>query len=189
MVRKLAKSAFFIGLVAVIALSSLPQETLPETDTWDKLNHALAYGLLAVSGGIGFKGWRSLLMVGIGLVVLGAGLELVQSVIPDRDGSITDAVANFVGVAIGSLATGGRPHFCETHSGVRNNRRRAEKPEALEWPESINAIPIRCFPARDAAQEHEVGNLVDRLRCPARNDVACMAARKVRALREGTKTL
>ncbi len=107
MIRKLAKTAFFIGLAAVIALSLLPRETLLETGTWDKLNHALAYGVLAVSGGIGFKGWRSLLMVGLGLVVLGAGLELVQSVTPNRDGNIFDAVANFVGIAIGSVATAG----------------------------------------------------------------------------------
>ncbi len=107
MVRKLAKTAFFIGLVAVIALSLLPQETLPEIGTWDKLTHALAYGVLAVVGGFGFKGWRSLMMVGLGLVVLGAGLELAQSVTPNRDGSITDAVANLVGVAIGSVATVG----------------------------------------------------------------------------------
>ena len=111
MVRRLAKTAFFIGLVAVTTLSLLPQETLPETAAWDKLNHALAYGVLAVLGGFGFKGWRSLLMVGIGLVVLGAGLELVQSVIPDRDGSITDALANFIGVAIGSVATVGTNTF------------------------------------------------------------------------------
>ena len=107
MVRKLAKIVFCIGLVAVIALSLLPQETLPETGTWDKLNHALAYAVLAVAGGLGFKGGRSLLMVGLGLVVLGAGLELAQSVTPNRDGSIYDAVANLVGVAIGSLATVG----------------------------------------------------------------------------------
>ena len=107
MVRKLAISAFFIGLVAVIALSLLPQESLPEIDTWDKLNHAFAYGVLAVAGGLGFKGGRSLLMVGLGLVVLGAGLELAQSFTPNRDGSIYDAVANLVGVAIGSLATVG----------------------------------------------------------------------------------
>jgi VanZ family protein len=107
MVRKLAKSAFFIGFMAVIALSLLPQEILPETGTWDKFNHALAYGVLALSGGLGFKGRRSLLMVGIGLIVLGAGLELAQSVIPDRDGSITDTLANFVGVAMGSVASAG----------------------------------------------------------------------------------
>ena len=30
MARKLARGAFFIGLLAVIAVSLLPQETLPE---------------------------------------------------------------------------------------------------------------------------------------------------------------
>ena len=97
----------------------MPQETLPETDTWDKLNHALAYGVLAALGGIGFKGLRSLLMVGLGLVVLGAGLELVQSVTPNRDGSIYDAVANFVGVAIGSLAMAGTNTFLRDQYGPR----------------------------------------------------------------------
>ncbi len=104
MVRKLAKITFFIGLMAVIALSLLPHESLPKTGMWDKLNHAVAFGVLAVMGGRGFKGWRSLLMVGVGLVALGAGLELAQSVIPDRTGSVYDGLANFVGVAIGSAA-------------------------------------------------------------------------------------
>ena len=107
MVRRLARAVFFIGLVAVIALSLMPQETIPETGLWDKWNHTLAYAILALSGGIGFQGWRSLLMVGIGLVVLGAGLELAQSVTPDRDGSFYDALANLIGVAIGSVATVG----------------------------------------------------------------------------------
>ncbi len=111
MIRKFAKTAFFVGLVAVIALSLLPNETRPETGLWDKWNHTLAYGVLALSGGFGFKGWRSLLMVGVGLVVLGGGLELAQSVIPDRDGSTYDALANFVGVAIGSVATAGTNTF------------------------------------------------------------------------------
>ena len=93
MVRELAKITFFIGLMAVITLSLLPHEALPETGMWDKLKHALAYGVLAVLGGLGFKGWRSLLMVGIGLVVLGANLELAQSVIPDRSSSVYDALA------------------------------------------------------------------------------------------------
>ena len=41
-IRKLAKFAFVIGLVAVIALSLLPQEIVPETGLWDKWNHTLA---------------------------------------------------------------------------------------------------------------------------------------------------
>ena len=111
MISKFAKIAFFIGLITIIALSLLPHETTPETGMWDKLNHALAYGVLAVLGGFGFKGRRSLLMVGIGLVVLGAGLELAQSVIPDRTGSTYDVLANFVGIVIGSVATVGTNAF------------------------------------------------------------------------------
>ena len=111
MVRKLAKITFFVGLIAVIALSLLPHETLPETGMWDKSNHALAYGVLAVLGGLGSKGWGSLIIVGIGLVILGAGLELAQSFIPDRTSSVYDALANFVGVAIGSAATAGANTF------------------------------------------------------------------------------
>ena len=41
MVRTLAKTGFFIGLVAVISLSLLPHESVPETGLWDKWNHAL----------------------------------------------------------------------------------------------------------------------------------------------------
>ena len=70
MVRKLARIAFFVGLVAVVALSLLPQDIVPETGLWDKWNHTLAYAALALSGGVGFKGWRSLLAAAIGLAVL-----------------------------------------------------------------------------------------------------------------------
>ena len=110
-IRKLAKFAFVIGLVAVIALSLLPQEIVPETGLWDKWNQTLAYALLALTGGVGFEGWRSLRVVGIGLVVLGAGLELAQSVIPDRDGGITDALANFIRVVIGSAPAASMGRF------------------------------------------------------------------------------
>ena len=107
MIRKASQIAFSAGVLAVIALSLLPNESLPEIGMWDKLNHALAYGVLAVLGGLGLKGWRSVLMMGIGLVVLGAGLELAQSVIPDRSSSVYDALANFVGVTFGSVAAAG----------------------------------------------------------------------------------
>ena len=46
-----------------------------------------------------------------GLVVLGVGLELAQSVISNRDGSIYDALANFVGVATGFVAMAGTKTF------------------------------------------------------------------------------
>ena len=84
-----------------------------------RLNHALVYGVLAVSGGIGFIGLRSLLMVVLGLVVLGAGLAVAQSVTPGRDGSIQDDLANFVGIALGSLALAAANTFLRDRYGTR----------------------------------------------------------------------
>ena len=58
MFRRTAKFTFAIGVLAVITFSLIPKEALPETGIWDKLLHALAYGGLAVLGGLGFVGWQ-----------------------------------------------------------------------------------------------------------------------------------
>ena len=121
MVRKLSRIALIVGVPAVIALSLLPQEVLPETGTWDKLNHVVAYAALTVAGGLGFKGWRPLLVVGLGLLILGGGLEVAQAVLPSRSASELDALANLVGVLVGSIAASGVNNPYET-------AHRAERP-------------------------------------------------------------
>ncbi len=104
MFGKLPRIAFIVGVPAVIALSLLPQEVLPETGAWDKLNHIVAYAALALASGLGFRGWRSLLVVGMSLLMLGTGLELAQAVLPSRSASAYDALANLVGIAFGTVA-------------------------------------------------------------------------------------
>ncbi len=102
--RKLSQMAFVIGLLAVILLSLAPPEALPDPGTWDKLNHAMAYGALALAGGLGFRGLRSLLFVGIGLLILGIALEITQTVLTSRSASAYDALANLIGISLGSIA-------------------------------------------------------------------------------------
>ena len=106
-IRKLAQAAFLVSLSATIILSLLPREFIHETGKWDKLTHTLAYSVLAILVGIGFSGWRFLLLCGLGLVLLGAGLEVAQTFIPGRTASATDAFANFTGVVLGSLGGAG----------------------------------------------------------------------------------
>ena len=106
-VRKLAQAAFLVSLSATIFLSLLPQEYIQETGKWDKLTHTLAYFVLVVFAGIGFNGLRLLLLCGLGLVLLGAGLEVAQTFIPGRTASATDAFAHFAGVLLGSLGVAG----------------------------------------------------------------------------------
>ena len=75
---------------------------------WDKALHFTAYFGLA---GIAFVAlwatratrWRKVLWPAIGLMVLGAVLEIVQGYV-GRDMSIWDEVANTMGVGAGNLA-------------------------------------------------------------------------------------
>ena len=63
----------------------------------------MAYAALATAGGIGYRGLRSLFLVSLGLLLLGAALELTQSFLPDRVASFQDILANVIGIVLGSL--------------------------------------------------------------------------------------
>ena len=116
--RKLSQMAFVVGLLAVIALSVLPQDVLPDPGTWDKLNHAMAYGVLALAGGLGFRGLRSLLLIGIGLLILGIALEIAQAALAYRSASAYDALANLIGIALGSIAAIGTNAFAQRRTPI-----------------------------------------------------------------------
>lgn len=103
-IRKAALVLFGLGVVAVVWVSLLPQESLPPVGLWDKLQHLVAYGALAVTGGVAFPGNRRLLVLGGALILFGGALELAQSQIPGRFGSLGDALANGLGVALGLAA-------------------------------------------------------------------------------------
>lgn len=100
-IRPLAGAAFAAGALAVTVLSLLPREVVPDVDLGDKVQHLIAYLCLALAGGIAFPDRRSLLALGLGLVVLGAGLEFAQAIVPGRFASVGDAIANTLGVALG----------------------------------------------------------------------------------------
>ena len=66
----------------------------------DKLEHVAAYaGLMAWFGGMFRR--VSQLKVGVALVVLGGGLELLQGLTPTRTPDVLDLAADTVGVLIG----------------------------------------------------------------------------------------
>ena len=105
MFRKFARLSFAIGIIAVTWLSLTPQDALPEIHLWDKLQHLIAYGALAICGTVGFQGRRPRLILGVGLMALGCGLEVAQAVIPGRSPSVIDAAANIAGMALGMATT------------------------------------------------------------------------------------
>ncbi len=117
MFRKFSRIVFFVGLLAVIALSVIPQEAKPDPKLLYNLNHIAAYAALALAGGIAYRDGRSFFMMAAGLLILGAGLELLQAFLPSRFANGYDVLANVVGIALGSAAA-------ISTSIVMNRRRR-----------------------------------------------------------------
>ena len=94
-----------LAIAVVVALSLMPAAELPDAPGNDKLHHFLAYFALAASAVQLFARWPSLLGAGLGLVLLGIGLEHAQgSMAFARMADRMDALANTLGVVAG-LAT------------------------------------------------------------------------------------
>ena len=98
------KTAFWLCLVSLVALSLLPAGYLPPQafSLWDKAQHALGFTALT---GLGLwvyreqNPWR----MGFGLLMLGGAIELSQAATGWRRGDWVDLLADGVGIA---LATG-----------------------------------------------------------------------------------
>jgi VanZ family protein len=101
--QKLSRIAFAVGLLAIVMLSLVPQDTLPSVRISDKINHFLAYGCVALAGGFGFGGIGQRLRIALGMLLLGAGLELLQGLMPSRYMSLADIYANVAGILAGLL--------------------------------------------------------------------------------------
>lgn len=98
----------------MFAVSSLPARDLPDGRVWDfdKLIHGTEYAILAVLWVRVAAARRGLGAAGIALVAAGAAIltgavdELYQSLIPGRDSSAGDLLADGIGACLGaSLAT------------------------------------------------------------------------------------
>ena len=94
----LRRRAFWMCVAAVLALAlATPGRYLPTTG-WDKANHALAFGVLAVLGGIAYPGRLARLLVA--LLAYGALIEVLQSLTPDRSAEWLDLLADAVGLLL-----------------------------------------------------------------------------------------
>lgn len=93
-----------MAIAAVVVGSLLPAADVPVPDMpdGDKLLHAGAYLALAAMAVQLFPRWSSLLGAGIGLVLLGIGVEYAQGALTaDRVADVRDALANTLGVIVG----------------------------------------------------------------------------------------
>ena len=93
-------AAAVLGVVVVCLIPPPPLPPLP--DNSDKLEHFAAYAVLSAGAVQLFARWSALLGAGIGLVLLGIGMEYAQGAFTDyRVLDARDALANTIGVIAG----------------------------------------------------------------------------------------
>ncbi len=92
---------FSIGVVLATILALLPSTSVPHAfQFWDKAQHALAFTVLTITGGLAFP--KKVKLVYIGLIMYGALMEIMQSALTTtRFGNVLDWLADGVGVLIG----------------------------------------------------------------------------------------
>ena len=97
------KLAFWICTIVLNALALMPGPYLPPLDIfnwWDKAQHAIGFGTLAVLAVLAYPD-ASKLRIGVLLMVLGVLIEVLQYLGGYRFGDWQDAVADGVGVLVG----------------------------------------------------------------------------------------
>ena len=96
------KSAFWIFFLAINALALTPGSYLPPEifNWWDKAQHAIAFGVLAVLAVLAYPE-ASRLRIALLLIGQGVLIEVLQYYGGYRFGDWQDAVADGVGVLVG----------------------------------------------------------------------------------------
>lgn len=96
--RRLTYSAFALGLVVVGILLLLPRQLLPETNIWDKAEHAGIFLGLTAIGLLAFPERGRVWWLALGLIAFGSTCEILQIYVPGREAAVKDALANALGV-------------------------------------------------------------------------------------------
>jgi VanZ family protein len=90
------------GVTVLVVVCLLPSADLPKLQVSDKLEHALAFALLAGSAVQLFERWRALVAVAFGLLALGIGIEFAQALFTTtRAMEGADVVADAIGIVAG----------------------------------------------------------------------------------------
>lgn len=92
---------FWICLIAVLVLALLPPSIDMPTTGWDKLNHALAFGVLALLSSRAYPGHYLRLL--ILLLAYGGLIEVLQSFTTYRFAEWADLLADGIGLVMALL--------------------------------------------------------------------------------------
>ncbi|WP_416056519.1 VanZ family protein [Stenotrophomonas maltophilia] len=99
---RLWAALWLLAVLIVIVACLIPPPPIPLPENGDKGEHFLAYFILSGSAVQLFRRGRPLLWVGVGLVLMGVGIEFAQGALTsNRSADPMDALANTIGVLSG----------------------------------------------------------------------------------------
>ena len=101
----LARAAFWLASLAVLVLTLLPPEQVERLplNFWDKAQHTLAFGTLALLGCWGWAQRAQRRRLFAALLLYGAAIEVAQHLTGWRHGDWADWAADAAGVAAVAL--------------------------------------------------------------------------------------
>ena len=104
------RSLFWTLVLTTVCLSLVPVHHIPSAFSfWDKAQHAVGFAGLAFLGLMAYPGRIAPVM--LGLLLLGAGIEVMQWLTGWRQGDWQDWVADNVGLVIGATLWYGAAAF------------------------------------------------------------------------------
>lgn len=98
--RVLAGGLFWLSMLVISWLVVAPQEELPPVKLWDKAAHTLAFAALMLLCAVAYRQRFSLAIIAMMLFIFGVGIEIVQYMLPYREFSLLDMLANSLGILL-----------------------------------------------------------------------------------------
>jgi VanZ family protein len=98
--RVLAGVLFWLCVLVISWLVVAPQDELPSVNLWDKAAHTLAFAALMLLCAVAYRQRFSLARIALMLFAYGVGIEMIQYLLPDREFSLLDMLANSVGILV-----------------------------------------------------------------------------------------
>lgn len=109
MSKKVFRIILIVYLFVILVLSTIPGGAFPEIDifSFDKLLHIIEYFILAflAINAIKIPSTRIIILIIIIGIAYGGFNEIWQSLIADRFASVYDAIANGIGMILGTIVS------------------------------------------------------------------------------------
>ncbi len=93
------RTLFYTLLVVILMLATQPGDTAVDVLGWDKLDHVLAFVVLACLIDLSYPDLPFRLLKPVALLGYGLAIESVQYLLPTRTFSLFDLLADGVGIA------------------------------------------------------------------------------------------